>query len=75
MPMRQREQLDNKAPKKSICEARSLRNVAQSLRDHCVEWPRSRLVDALTRLAGETQNAGDRTDADQTAAGLLELVA
>jgi len=32
------------------------------------------LVDALTRLARELPNAGDRTDADQKAAGLLALV-
>lgn len=32
------------------------------------------LVDALTRVAGETRNAGDRTEADQRAAGLLALV-
>lgn len=32
------------------------------------------LVDALTRLAREMPNAGDRTDADQKAAGLLTLV-
>jgi histone H3/H4 len=32
------------------------------------------LVDALTRIAGETQNAGDRIEADQKAAQLLELV-
>lgn len=31
------------------------------------------LVDALTRLAGEHRNAGDRLEADQRAAGLLEL--
>ncbi len=33
------------------------------------------LVDALTRLARESEFAGDRTDADQRAAQLLELVA
>jgi hypothetical protein len=32
------------------------------------------LVDALTRLAREVPNAGDRTDLDQKAAGLLHLV-
>jgi hypothetical protein len=32
------------------------------------------LVDALTRIAGETQNAGDRIEADLKAAQLLELV-
>ena len=32
------------------------------------------LVDALTRIAREQPNAGDRTDADQKAAGLLALV-
>jgi histone H3/H4 len=32
------------------------------------------LVDALTRIARELPNAGERTDADQKAAGLLELV-
>ena len=31
------------------------------------------LVDALTRIARELPNAGDRTDADQKAAGLLAL--
>jgi hypothetical protein len=33
------------------------------------------LVDALTRLAGEYQNAGDRLDADEKAGRLLELAA
>ncbi len=33
------------------------------------------LVDALTRLCREMENAGDRTEADQKAAKLLELVA
>ena len=33
------------------------------------------LVDALTRLAGESEFIGERTDADQKAAKLLELVA
>jgi hypothetical protein len=33
------------------------------------------LVDALTKLAGECDFAGERTDADQRAAQLLELVA
>lgn len=33
------------------------------------------LVDALTRLAGECEFAGERVDADQKAAQLLELVA
>jgi hypothetical protein len=33
------------------------------------------LVDALTRLAGESEFAGERADADQKAAKLLELVA
>jgi hypothetical protein len=33
------------------------------------------LVDALTRLAGESENAGDRTDADEKASALLQLVA
>lgn len=33
------------------------------------------LVDALTRMAGEFTNAGDRLQADQEAAKLLELVA
>jgi hypothetical protein len=33
------------------------------------------LVDALTRLAGESEFAGERTDADEKAAKLLELVA
>jgi hypothetical protein len=33
------------------------------------------LVDALTRIAGEMKNAGDRTEADQRAAKLLSLVA
>lgn len=33
------------------------------------------LVDALTRLSGQMTNAGDRSDADEKAAGLLELVA
>ena len=33
------------------------------------------VVDALTRLAGECEFAGERTDADQKAAQLLELVA
>lgn len=32
------------------------------------------VVDALTRIARELPNAGDRTDADQKAAGLLALV-
>ena len=32
------------------------------------------LVDALTRIARELPNAGERTDADQKAAGLLALV-
>ena len=32
------------------------------------------VVDALTRIARELPNAGDRTDADQRAAGLLALV-
>jgi hypothetical protein len=32
------------------------------------------LVDALTRLAGELRNAGDRSEADQKAASLLALV-
>jgi len=31
------------------------------------------LVDALTRLAGEQENAGDRTDADEKASALLGL--
>lgn len=31
------------------------------------------LVDALTRIARELPNAGERTDADQKAAGLLAL--
>ena len=31
------------------------------------------LVDALTRLAGEQENAGDRTDADEKASALLAL--
>ena len=31
------------------------------------------LVDALTRLAGEIKNAGERTDADQRAGALLQL--
>jgi hypothetical protein len=31
------------------------------------------VVDALTRIARELPNAGDRTDADQRAAGLLAL--
>jgi hypothetical protein len=33
------------------------------------------VVDALTRIAREQPNAGDRTDADQRAAGLLALAA
>ena len=33
------------------------------------------LVDALTRLAGETVFAGDRTESDRQAAKLLELAA
>ncbi|MSR60314.1 MAG: DUF932 domain-containing protein [Planctomycetaceae bacterium] len=33
------------------------------------------VVDALTRLAGELQNAGERLEADQKAVGLLDLVA
>ena len=33
------------------------------------------LVDALTRLAGKVVNAGDRTEADQLAASLLQLAA
>ena len=33
------------------------------------------LVDALTRLSGKLEFAGDRTDADQKAAGLLALAA
>ena len=33
------------------------------------------VVDALTRLARECEFAGERTDADQKAAKLLELVA
>jgi hypothetical protein len=33
------------------------------------------LVDALTRLAGENRNAGERIEADQKAAGLLALAA
>lgn len=33
------------------------------------------MVDALTRIAGEEQNAGDRTEADTKAAKLLQLVA
>ncbi len=33
------------------------------------------VVDALTRIARELPNAGDRTDADQKAAGLLALTA
>lgn len=33
------------------------------------------LVDALTRISGEMKNAGDRTDADEKAAGLLALAA
>lgn len=32
------------------------------------------VVDALTRMAGENRNAGDRLDADQKAATLLSLV-
>ena len=31
------------------------------------------LVDALTRIAGELANAGDRTDADERAGALLAL--
>ena len=31
------------------------------------------LVDALTRLAGEAENAGDRLETDQKAASLLAL--
>ena len=33
------------------------------------------VVDALTRLAQQSQNAGDRTEADAKAANLLSLVA
>jgi len=33
------------------------------------------LVDALTRLAREQENAGDRTDADEKASALLALAA
>ncbi len=33
------------------------------------------LVDALTQLAGQQENAGDRTQADIKASSLLELVA
>ena len=33
------------------------------------------MVDALTRMAGEMQFAGDRTEADRQAAGLLQLAA
>ena len=33
------------------------------------------LVDALTRLAGELEFAGDRTEADQKASALLALAA
>jgi histone H3/H4 len=54
------------------------RNVAKKALAHAEQQGRFTiwsLVDALTRLAGETVNAGDRTEADQTAAGLLELVA
>ena len=32
------------------------------------------IVDALTRVAGEYEFAGDRTESDQTASGLLQLV-
>jgi hypothetical protein len=32
------------------------------------------LVDAITRIAREIPNAGDRTELDQKASGLLELV-
>jgi hypothetical protein len=56
--------------------------VTKSLAKRAVEIAEGRgrftvfaLVDALTRLAGELPNAGDRTDADQKAAGLLALAA
>ena len=37
----------------------------------CTIWA---LVDALTRIARDTRNAGDRTEADEKAANLLALV-
>jgi hypothetical protein len=65
-----------------VMKALTRSGVTKSLAKRAIEVAESKgrftvfaLVDALTRLAGELSNAGDRTDADQKAAGLLALVA
>ncbi len=54
--------------------------IAKSLATKALEIARQQggstifaLVDALTRLSGQVQFAGDRTEADQKAASLLAL--
>jgi hypothetical protein len=56
--------------------------VSQALRKQALDLAREQerftifsLVDALTRLSGAFQNAGDRTEADQKAGRLLQLAA
>lgn len=54
--------------------SRSLATKALKLAEQKGRFTVFSLVDALTRLAQELPNAGDRLDADLKAAGLLELV-
>ncbi|HEY7326613.1 MAG TPA: hypothetical protein VH592_03165 [Gemmataceae bacterium] len=64
-----------------VAEVLAKAGVSQMLRKQALELAREQgrftifaLVDALTRLSGEFRNAGDRTEADQKAGRLLELV-
>lgn len=65
-----------------VAEVLAKAGVGQVLRKQALDLAREQgrftifaLVDALTRLSGEFKNAGDRTEADQKAGRLLELVA
>jgi len=64
-----------------VLKVLSEKGIGKSLAKSAVELARTQgrftvfsVVDALTRLAGEFRNAGDRLQADQQAASLLQLV-
>lgn len=65
-----------------VMEALAKQGVTKTLAKRALELAREQgrftifaLVDALTRIAGEEKNAGDRVNADQKAAKLLALAA
>lgn len=70
------------ADAEEVVKLLSERGFTQRLAKRAVEIARTQgrftvfsVIDALTRLAGEAKNAGDRAAADQQAARLFELVA